>query len=291
MRFGITILPEHRWADAAPLWRGAEELGFDHAWTYDHLVWAGLQDAPWFGTTPTLTAAAMVTERIRLGTLVSSPNYRHPVTFLRDLLALDDISGGRLLCGLGTGGDLDSRLLGEEHSVRERVDRFHEFTELLDRLLREDHVDHDGEHYRAVDARTLPGPVQQPRIPFVVAANGPRSLRLAARLGQGWVTTGGKAETLEEWWTGVRRLSEKFDEALAAVGRPVGACDRYLLLDSSPVFSLESADLFEEMAGRAGDLGFTDVVTHWPRPEGVYAGDVRVLEEAASRVVGPRAGS
>jgi alkanesulfonate monooxygenase SsuD/methylene tetrahydromethanopterin reductase-like flavin-dependent oxidoreductase (luciferase family) len=285
MRFGITILPEHRWPDAAPLWRRAEELGFDHAWTYDHLVWAGLPDAPWFGTTPTLTAAAMVTGRIRLGTLVSSPNYRHPVTFLRDLLALDDISGGRLLCGLGTGGDLDSRLLGEEHSVRERVDRFHEFTVLLDRLLREDHVDHHGVHYRAVDARTLPGPVQQPRIPFVVAANGPRSLRLAARLGQGWVTTGGGAQTLEEWWAGVGELAERFDEALTAAGRERASCDRYLLLDSSPVFSLESADRFEEMAGRAGELGFTDVITHWPRPEGVYAGDVRVLEEAASRVV------
>ncbi len=284
MRFGITILPEHRWADAAPLWRGAEELGFDHAWTYDHLVWAGLPDAPWFGTTPTLTAAAMVTERIRLGTLVSSPNYRHPVTFLRDLLAIDDISGGRLLCGLGTGGDLDSRLLGEERSVRERVDRFHEFTELLDRLLREDHVDHDGEHYTAVDARTLPGPVQQPRIPFVIAANGPRSLRLAARLGQGWVTTGGRAETLEEWWTAVGRLADRFDEALAAEGREPGGGDRYLLLDSSPVFSLASAELFEDMTGRAAALGFTDVVTHWPRPEGVYAGDVRVLEDVASRL-------
>jgi alkanesulfonate monooxygenase SsuD/methylene tetrahydromethanopterin reductase-like flavin-dependent oxidoreductase (luciferase family) len=284
MRFGITILPEHHWVDAAPLWRGAEELGFDHAWTYDHLVWAGLPDAPWFGTTPTLTAAAMVTERIRLGTLVSSPNYRHPVTFLRDLLAVDDISGGRLICGLGTGGDLDSRLLGEEQSVRERVDRFHEFTELLDRLLREDHVDHEGEHYRAVDARTLPGPVQRPRIPFVIAANGPRSLRLAARHGQGWVTTGGGAETLEEWWTSVGRLSERFDDALAAEGREPGGCDRYLLLDSSPVFSLASADLFEEMTGRAAGLGFTDVITHWPRAEGVYAGDVRVLEDVASRL-------
>src|SRR5690348_2839447 len=74
MRFGITILPEHRWREAAPRWRRAEELGFDHAWTYDHLVWAGLPDSPWFGALPTLTAAATVTTRIQLGTFVSSPN-------------------------------------------------------------------------------------------------------------------------------------------------------------------------------------------------------------------------
>jgi alkanesulfonate monooxygenase SsuD/methylene tetrahydromethanopterin reductase-like flavin-dependent oxidoreductase (luciferase family) len=219
MRCGLTILPEHRWADAAPMWRAAEEMGFDHAWTYDHLVWAGLPDAPWFGTTPTMAAAATVTERIGLGTLVSSPNYRHPVTFLRDLLALDDISGGRLICGLGTGGDLDSRILGEELTVRERVDRFHEFTALLDRLLREDHVDHDGAYYRTVDARTLPGSVQQPRVPFVIAANGPRSLRLAAEYGAGWVTTGGTAETLEQWWASVGELAVRLDDTLAEAGR------------------------------------------------------------------------
>ena len=261
-------------------------MGFDHAWTYDHLVWAGLPDAPWFGTTPTLTAAATVTGRIGLGTLVSSPNYRHPVTFLRDLLALDDISGGRLICGLGTGGDLDSRILGEELTVRQRVDRFHEFTALLDRLLREDHVEHAGSYYRAADARTLPGPVQQPRVPFVIAANGPRSLRLAVEYGAGWVTTGGTAETLEQWWVTVGVLAQRLDDTLAEAGRDRASLDRYLLLDSSPVFSLSSADLFEEMAGRAGDLGFTDVITHWPRPEGVYAGDVAVLEDVASRLPG-----
>jgi len=268
------------------MWRAAEEMGFDHAWTYDHLVWAGLPDAPWFGTTPTLTAAATVTGRIGLGTLVSSPNYRHPVTFLRDLLALDDISGGRLICGLGTGGDLDSRILGEELTVRQRVDRFHEFTALLDRLLREDHVEHAGPYYRAADARTLPGPVQQPRVPFVIAANGPRSLRLAVEYGAGWVTTGGSAETLEQWWVAVGVLARRLDDTLAEAGRDRASLDRYLLLDSSPVFSLSSADLFEEMAGRASDLGFTDVITHWPRPDGVYAGDVAVLEDVASRLPG-----
>ena len=98
----------------AALWRRAEALGFDHAWTYDHLAWRSLRDSPWFGAVPTLTAAAMATERIRLGTLVASPNFRHPVPFATELVTLDDISGGRLTLGIGAGGDgWDATMLGQ----------------------------------------------------------------------------------------------------------------------------------------------------------------------------------
>jgi alkanesulfonate monooxygenase SsuD/methylene tetrahydromethanopterin reductase-like flavin-dependent oxidoreductase (luciferase family) len=288
MRYGMTILPEFRWADAAPKWRAAEELGFDHAWTYDHLVWSGLPESAWFGALPTLTAAALATSTIRLGTLVSSPNFRHPYVFARDLLAVDDISEGRLLCGLGMGGDHDSRILGEDLPLKERVRRFAEFVALLDRLLTEDHVEHDGDFYRTRDARTLPGPVQRPRIPFVVAANGPRSLGLAARFGQGWITTGPQAEDLDAWFTGVGELSSRLDEALASAGRDRVGFRTYLLLDASPQFSLASVEVFEDMAGRAADLGFSDVITHWPRPDGPYAGRLATLEEVASRLPATR---
>src|SRR5687767_1223691 len=131
MRFGITILTDLPWAEAEPRWRAAEDLGFDHAWTYDHLVWGGLPESPWVGAMPTLTAAAMVTSRVRLGTLVAAPNFRHPVAFHREVQALDDISGGRFLLGVGTGGDVDARILGDpELTVKDRVDRFQEFTDL-----------------------------------------------------------------------------------------------------------------------------------------------------------------
>jgi alkanesulfonate monooxygenase SsuD/methylene tetrahydromethanopterin reductase-like flavin-dependent oxidoreductase (luciferase family) len=286
MRFGLTILPEHRWYRAAPMWRAAQELGFDHAWTYDHLVWGGLPDSPWYGTIPTLTAAAMVTSTIRLGTFVTSPNYRHPVPFMRDLLALDDISGGRVICGIGAGGDIDSAILGGKSlTPRERFDRLAEFTGLLDRLLTQDHVSHRGTYFSAVDARTLPRPLQRPRIPFVMAANGPRSLRLAVEYGAGWVTTGPTVETLDDWWAALAELGGRLDEALATAGRDPVTLERHLNLDSSPQFALESVGTFEEMVGRAGELGFTDVITHWPRPHGPYAGDVAVLETVAAEVI------
>ncbi len=283
MRFGLTILPELPWAESESRWRAAEELGFDHAWTYDHLVWGGLPDSPWYGTVPTLTAAAMITSRIRLGTLVTAPNFRHPVAFHREVQSLDDVSGGRFVLGVGTGGDLDSRILGgPELSTKERVDRFQEFTELLVRLRTDDHVSADGRWFSARDARTLPS---LRGVPLVVAANGPRSLQFAARVGDGWVTTGPKAETLQEWFAGVAGAAATFTEALAAAGRDAAGVDRYLLLDSSPRFSLESVGLFEEMTGRAAELGFTDVITHWPRPEPPYAGSVEVLEQVATDVL------
>jgi alkanesulfonate monooxygenase SsuD/methylene tetrahydromethanopterin reductase-like flavin-dependent oxidoreductase (luciferase family) len=293
VRFGIVILPELRWKDAAPRWRRAEEYGFDHAWTYDHLGWRELVDGPWFDAVPTLTAAAMVTSRIRLGPLVASPNFRHPVSFARQLLALDDISGGRLLVGLGAGafGDIfDNRVLGgPQLPPRARVDRFAEFTGLLDLLLRSDHVSWDGAYYTAVDARTLPGCVQSPRAPFVLAANGRRAIAIATHHGDGWVTSGLRGADPAPWWRAVGETVKLFDDALAAAGRPAGAVDRYLSLDSAAVFSLSSAAAFADAAGRAAGLGFTDVITHWPRPSGPYAGREAVLEAvAAEHLSGPR---
>src|SRR6202167_3696240 len=142
VRFGVIILPDQRWQQAARRWRLAEDYGFDHAWTYDHLGWRTLVDGPWFDAVPTLTAAATVTSAIPLGTLVASPNFRHPVSFARQLTALDDISGGRLLLGLGAGAggpSFDAQVLGvPPFSPRQRTDRFAEFAELLDLLLRED---------------------------------------------------------------------------------------------------------------------------------------------------------
>lgn len=283
MRHGVTILPDRSWRAAAPLWRAVEELGFDHAWTYDHLVWSGLPDSTWYAAVPTLAAAAAVTERIGLGTFVSSPNYRHPYTLARDVLTLADLTGGRFRCGLGTGGNLDSAVLGDEPTLRERVDRFHEFVPLLARLLREDHVTDDGEWYAVRDARTMPAPVA---VPLLVAANGPRSIRLAAEHGDGWITYGGTEDTLDAWFDHVATLVERFAEAEARADR--SGLDRILSVDSSPRFALESADLYEEMAGRAAGLGFTDVVTHWPRESGPYAGDPAVLEEVAARVLAGR---
>lgn len=288
MRFGVVILPDQRWAQTRRRWQLAEEWGFDHAWTYDHLGWRDLADGPWFDAVPTLTAAATVTSRIRLGTLVASPNFRHPVHFAREITALDDISAGRVLLGIGSGGiaGFDNVVLGgPTMAPRPRVDRYAEFLELLDLLLTGEPVTWQGAYFAAVDARNNPGCVQAPRVPFVVAANGPRSMRLAARFGQGWVTTGTGGDDLAAWWRGVAEASARMDATLAAAGRAGESLDRHLLLDSAPVFSLSSVAAFTDAVGRAAELGFTDVICHWPRASSWYAGDEAVLETVATEVL------
>lgn len=291
MRHGIVILPQFEWPQARRRWQAAEDYGFDHAWTYDHLSWRSLANEPWHATIPTLAAAAAVTDRIRLGTFVASPNFRHPVPFAKEIATVDDISGGRFTLGVGSGGTgFDAFVLGQPaYSPRQRHERFAEFVTDLDLLLRHETpgaggVTFSGDWFTAVDARMVGRPAQSPRVPFVIAANGPKGLRLVAEHGAGWVTTGADGAVGEEWWTAVAGLVSRLDDTLVAAGRDPGTVDRHLSLDSGGGYSLRSVGAFDDAVGRAAELGFTDVISHWPRPDGIYAGSESVLDEVAARL-------
>jgi alkanesulfonate monooxygenase SsuD/methylene tetrahydromethanopterin reductase-like flavin-dependent oxidoreductase (luciferase family) len=294
MRLSTVILPIDRWRDEGrDKWRRAEELGFHTAFTYDHLSWRTFRDGPWFGAVPTLTAAAAVTDRLRLGTLVTSPNFRHPVTLAKDLISLDDISDGRVTLGIGAGGTgFDATALGQDPwTPRERADRFGEFVPLLDRLLTEDSVSYGGNFYSAHEARNIPGCVQRPRLPFAVAATGPRGLRLAARHGQAWVTTGDpklyETGTPEQSVQAMRGQIGKLADACAEIGRDVAELDKILLTGFTPDRGrpLESLGAFVDFAGRHAELGFTDIVIHWPIPDSDFAADAKVFERIAMEAV------
>ncbi|MEU5718345.1 LLM class flavin-dependent oxidoreductase [Streptomyces sp. NPDC020403] len=292
MRLSTVILPVHRWKDGGrDRWLRAEELGFHAAYTYDHLSWRSFRDGPWFGAIPTLTAAAAVTQSLRLGTLVTSPNFRHPVTLAKDLITLDDMSGGRITLGIGAGGNgFDATTLrraGEEPwTPRERADHFEEFVPLLDRLLREPTVTHEGRLYAANEARNIPGCVQRPRLPFAVAATGPRGLKLAAQYGQAWVTTGDpklyEAGTPEQSVAAIRGQVSRLGAAGEAVGRDVSGMDKILLTGFTPDRPLQSFDAFVDFAGTHYELGFTEIVLHWPVPDSDFAADTKVFERIAT---------
>lgn len=284
MRLGVCILPELRWSEQQPLWQRAEELGFHHAWTYDHLAWRSLADGPWFGAVPTLAAAAMATSKIRLGPLVASPNYRHPVPFAKELISLDDLSMGRITLGIGAGGEgWDATVLGgEPWSAKERADRFAEFVELLDILLRQPDTTYAGTWYSAERARTHPGCVQQPRVPFAVAAAGPRGMRLAATYADTWVTTGDRSGG---GINAVREQVKRLEDECTALGRGPSTIDRLVLTGPELDPGLESEDAFADTIGRYEALGITDLVVHWPRSTEPYLGDVETFERVVSSVL------
>ncbi|MFF4696724.1 LLM class flavin-dependent oxidoreductase [Streptomyces chattanoogensis] len=290
-RLSTLILPVRRWHEGGrEQWQRAEELGFHAAYTYDHLAWRSFRDQAWFGALPTLTAAATATSRLRLGTMVTSPNFRHPVTLAKELITLDDISGGRITLGIGAGSNgFDATTLAQEPwSPRERTARFGEFVPLLDRLLTEDAVSHQGTYYSAEEARNIPGCVQRPRIPFAIAATGPRGLRLAARHGQAWVTTGdpkvSATGTPEDSLAAVQSQLEKLEKECVEVGRDIAELDKVFLTGFTPDGGrpLESLDAFVDFAGRHIALGFNEIVIHAPIPDSVFAADQKVFERIAT---------
>jgi alkanesulfonate monooxygenase SsuD/methylene tetrahydromethanopterin reductase-like flavin-dependent oxidoreductase (luciferase family) len=288
VRVGVVLLPELPWSQDRSRWQRAEELGFDTAWTYDHLAWRTMADGPWFATIPTLVAAALSTSTIRLGTLVSSPNLRHPVPFAKDLMTLDSMSEGRLTVAIGAGtAGHDASVMGSPTlTPRARADRFEEFVELLDLLLGQPVTDWSGDYYAAVDARMIPGGVQQPRPPFVVAANGPRGMRLAQSRAEGWVTNGPSHAGLstEQWWDAVAGSVRTFDGIAAERDRPLAAGYVRLLNIEEPAAAAGSVAGIVAIIERAATLGFTDVVLAWPRASAPYQGEESLMDGLAEEL-------
>jgi alkanesulfonate monooxygenase SsuD/methylene tetrahydromethanopterin reductase-like flavin-dependent oxidoreductase (luciferase family) len=287
MRIGILLLPEVDWPADLERWRRVEDYGFDHAWLLDHLAWRSLADATWFATMPTLAAAALSTSNLRLGTLVTSPNFRHPVTLAKELMTLDVMSGGRLTVGIGGGAPgYDASVLGQPAlTPRQSSARLREFVTLLDLLLRQPQTTWHGDWFTAVEARTIPGPAQRPRPPFVLAANGPKGIELAVTQAEGWVTLGSlrPGASGDEWWSVVEQSTARFDAVVARVGAPAKDFPRYLDM-AARINGCTSIEHFRDDVGRAVELGFTDVVTAWPRPESRYAADERLLDQIASEL-------
>jgi alkanesulfonate monooxygenase SsuD/methylene tetrahydromethanopterin reductase-like flavin-dependent oxidoreductase (luciferase family) len=282
MRLSTVILPVYPWRTGREVWRRAEELGLHAAYTYDHLTWQSFRGGPWFGTVPTLAAAAAATEWIRLGTMVASPNFRHPVPFAKELMTLDELSGGRITLGIGSGGEgFDATVLGAERwPVRERADRFGEFTRLLDKLLTQDETTSEGAYYSAFEAQMLPGSTQRPRLPFHVAAAGPRGMRLAVELGQGWITVG----SMEDGPKVVGEQLERLRATCAEAGRDYDSMERTLLNmpRADAERPLRSFDAFVDWAGRYQELGVTELILHWPIPDSLFAADEKVFERVVT---------
>lgn len=292
----VLVLPDRDPAAFVADVRAAEQLGVRTVWTYDHLTWTPLKDRPWHAAVPMLAAAAVSTTRVRLGTQVATPNYRHPVTFAKEIMTLDHLSGGRLDIGVGAGAEgADAAVLGDPpRALPERAERFAEWLGLLDHLLTHDVSTVRGERYSAVEARQIPGCLQRPRVPLTVAATGPRALALAARHGQGWVTYGAyrRQDAPADWFAAVEKQGRRLDAVLDAVsdsgGRPLGAPRRIAQVALDMTWPFESPGRYADFAGRLRDAGFDEITLHWPRRDDARGMPSEALEHVAATHALPR---
>lgn len=167
--------------------RAAERGGLDSIWVYDHLLFrfpgeptTGIHEA-W----SMLAALAADTERVELGTLVMAVPFRNPAVLAKMAATVDEISGGRLILGIGTGWhepEFEAFGMPFDH----RVSRFEEALQILVPMLRTGRADFQGRYHAAVDVALLPPGPRPSGPPILIAGKGPRMLRLVAEHADAW---------------------------------------------------------------------------------------------------------
>jgi F420-dependent oxidoreductase-like protein len=190
MRFVLWIGTEQPWQDVRQTAGLAETAGWDGVYLADHFMPneepAGLQ--PRLEAWTTLAALAAVTNRLRLGVLVSGNTYRHPAILAKMAATADRVSGGRLVLGLGAGWQVsEHRAYGLElPEIPERLARLEEACEVVRLLLTRERSDFEGSYYRLADAPCEPKPLQSP-LPLLLGVSGERiAMGLAARFADIW---------------------------------------------------------------------------------------------------------
>lgn len=202
-----------RWADLLMLARRAEELGFDSLWLPDHvfLQLGGEKGGAW-ECWSVLAALAATTTRVELGPLVSCTAYRNPALLAKIADTVDEISGGRLVLGLGAGW-AESEFHAFGFPFDHRVSRFEEAIQIITGLLRERQVDFHGTYYSAHECELLPPGPRPQGPPVMVGTNGPRMLELTAHYADAWNADFGSTPE------SIKTLNNAVDDACRGVGR------------------------------------------------------------------------
>ena len=196
---------QHRleWPELLERARFAEAAGFEGVWIFDHFkALYGRGPGPCLEAWTLLSALAMGTTRIRLGTLVSGMTYRHPAVLAAEAVTVDHVSNGRLELAVGASWyEEEHRQLGIPFPPRgERMSRFEEGVEVLRRLLTTDDASYAGRYYRLEGATYRPRPVQQPGPPLWIGGSGERRmLPLVGRVADAWHCFASPAEFPRLW--------------------------------------------------------------------------------------------
>lgn len=274
LRFYVLVLPNLPWPDLVDRFKQVESLGFDLAGFADHFVdWSNPANH-WYELSTWVAGVAQATSRIRLLTSVAQIPLRDPATLANQARTIDHISNGRLEIGLGIGVkglDPSYRMMGlPDWSNAERVARLAEYLEVLDLLLRQKESSYQGKYYQVDGAVVNPLPIQKPRPPIMVAAMGPKMLRVTAKHADIWNSMS-FADNFDTQLTETRERVARIDHFCAEFDRDSASLTRsYHMFDPTSRSSgggiayYESEGAFRDMVGQVLELGMTDIGLYYP---------------------------
>jgi alkanesulfonate monooxygenase SsuD/methylene tetrahydromethanopterin reductase-like flavin-dependent oxidoreductase (luciferase family) len=195
VKFGYECAP-YPWETISELAVYVEKEGFDSFWMPDHTVGFGIRNWDSMEAWSILSAIALKTTKLRLGSCVSDTYRHHPAVLAQMATTCDIISNGRAILGIGIGEAMNLNPYGMvwDHPVSRTIDALH----VIKRLWTEDTVDYDGPYYKLQNAFLQPKPVQQPHVPIFIAGNSPRTMKMVAEFGDGWVPASMQPEEYEE---------------------------------------------------------------------------------------------
>ncbi|HYH93398.1 MAG TPA: LLM class flavin-dependent oxidoreductase [Candidatus Saccharimonadales bacterium] len=216
---------EVRWPELLDMIRALEDGGFDSIWLGEHLLyrWTDRPEpaGPWEAWSM-LSAIAAATTRVEFGPLVACTGFHNPALLAKQASTIDEISGGRLILGLGAGwNETEFRAFG--FPFDHRVDRFEEAFTIIRTLLREGAIDFDGRFYQARDCELRPRGPRPEGPPLLIGSNGPRMLRITMPHADAWNSW---YADIDNTPAGIAPLRDIVDEACRSVGRDPSEIER-----------------------------------------------------------------
>lgn len=221
MHLGVTIFPTDSSIPMAELGRAVEERGFESLWVSEHSHIPVSRETPWPGGAElpkmyydtldpfvALTAAAAVTERIKLGTGICLVIQRDPIHTAKEVASLDQISGGRFLFGIG-GGWNEEEMRNHGTDPEHRFKLLRERVEAMKAIWTNTEAEYHGDLVDFDPIYMWPKPVQKPHPPIVVGGGFPGAARRAIRYANGWIPIGGRSDALAEEIPEMRRMAQE----------------------------------------------------------------------------------
>jgi alkanesulfonate monooxygenase SsuD/methylene tetrahydromethanopterin reductase-like flavin-dependent oxidoreductase (luciferase family) len=273
-KFSVWPSPERSWSDVRDLAVYADTNHWYSLWYADHFMpnheGSATQDGNVYECWSMIAAIAAVTERLRVGSLVSPTTFRHPTILANTAATIDQISRGRLTLGIGAGWQVNEHLAYGVDLLegKDRVDRFEEAIQIIKSMLTDNRTSFAGQHFSITEAPCQPQPVQTP-LPIMVGTGGPRMSKITARFADEW-NTWGHVSTATERVTTFAQACQKVDRDWNDIHKSVQAM--FFLVDDQDTIEkirkvapndrsiIGSNEYIIDQIGQLIGLGFDEII-------------------------------